>query len=348
MSFPVETFFIWLRLVWVIVFGAVAGCTSTAERRAAPLPAERLTAATYTLSALVGETAADFIHPSPWLTVSDGSSAPITVHDLNAGFKKGVTQPSIPQACQPRFEGERVGIRFELDDRAIEASSWQVPRPDVLVQDGIIVGFADARTPLRLKYSGTREENSRQTLPVDGGGGAILSALVAETTRRDLIIRKVCFWRAVREPKAAAGEVTDGVLALVFFGPLAAPLWAYKGVYEVTHRTGQAAAPKDEAWEAFAHKFPIGSELIEKPELLLAPYPNKWRMIEQPDLDMRFIVIEPGRPREGDGDRLFDRENIIVALKGPRVEWSGWLEPELCDLLTGTGECKNKRVRLSR
>jgi len=319
---------------WVYHFGrafglfilcVLVGCTSMPKRAVAPLPFETRVQAIYPLGELIGGEAGDYVSPLPWLSLASSDGPPISLYQLNIGYRP-LNQLSVPEACQPRFAGDRVTARYQLKDIELDEASRRHIKPTVAVQSGKIIGFID-----RVAGQGKAIDDL-----LEKGGSVTVSEFDRPEITQHMSIEKVCRWSRVDKPKPAAQEAFDNTLALALFSPFAMLSWSYFGAYNATHAKGVGRIPRDAAWEEVAPKFYIGQSLKGPLEALLADYPNRWRFIEAVDGGLSYIVLEPGHPREGQDDRGFTRDNMVIGLKGNRVIWAGHVEEHMCHQLPET------------
>lgn len=313
---------------WVYSFGrafgplvlcVLVGCTSTAKRALAPLPSETQVQAVYPLGQLIGAEAGDYVLPLPWLSLASSDGPPISLYQLNIGYRL-FNQLSVPEACAPRFAGDRVTARYQLQEAGLDAAPVRPVKPTVAVQSGKIIGFID-------RVSGQGEAIDRL---LEGESDVSVTAFEQLETFHEMSIEKVCRWSRVYRPKPATQEVFENTLALALFSPVAVLAWSYVGAYEATHATGVGHIQRDAAWEGTVPKFQIGRVLDGPPQVLLADYPNRWRFIEGVDGGLSYIVLEPGRAPKGQGDRGFLRDNMVIGLQGNRVIWVGHVEELMC------------------
>jgi len=322
MNMLLEWTYVWIRTFGPILLIALAGCTSLPERQSAPLPYETRIHAVYPLVDLIGADTADYLRPLPWLTIAPQDGPPMSLYRLNVVYQPS-NRAQVPDACLPRFEGDRVSATYHLQGADIDPLRSGRTRFSALVQSGAFVGFVDHES----------QEEKMVALPVSTSGANIAAWLGQHVAQPDLALEKICRWPSIDRPNSVIEDVAVGALAIALFSPIAVLSWGYVGAYEATHSSGIGDVPRDAAWEAIAPKFPIGETLSQSPETLMADYPNKWRLIEGAGDALDYIVLEPGRPRKSEGDRSFERRNVVIGLQENRVEWAGWVEEYLCEQL---------------
>lgn len=322
MSLLLKWTYMRMRAFAPVLLITLASCASLPERQNAPLPYETRVHAAYSLVDLIGADKDDYLRPIPWLMIANHDGAPMSLYRLNVGYRQR-NKAQVPESCAPRFDGDRVRAGYRLQGSGLDRSRQRRSSPNALVQSGVIAGFVDDIS----------EGGSAAVLPVNVSGQRLTELLALQSVQLDLKLEKVCHWARVDTPDPVAQEVLEGALAIALFSPIAVLSWGYVGAYEATHSSGIGDVPRDAAWEAIASKFPVGQSLTQSPEALMADYPNKWRLIERVDGGLDYIVLEPGRPRKGEGDRSHERQNVVIGLQETRVEWAGWVEEHVCEQL---------------